>query len=61
LKYFIDSKITFAAFLWILIVFIASYCSLVNENTFDVTKTTNDRMKDPKNATKIIIILPGKV
>lgn len=28
---------------------------------FDVTKTTNDKMKDPKNATKIIITLPGKV
>ena len=59
LKYFIDSKITFAAFLWTSIFFITSYCFKVNQNTFDVTKTTNDKINDPKNATKIIMILPG--
>lgn len=59
MKYLIDSKIIFAAFLWISIILMVSYCFLVNENMFDVTKTTNDRMKDPKNATKIIITLPG--
>ena len=59
MKYFNDDKIVFAAFLWISIVFIASFYSCVNENKFDVTKTSKDKMKDPKNATKIMIILPG--